>query len=402
MMGATLGQILMLVGRLDDSPGFDSARERFRRFLDESAGDVQTIRALIEQAHRAIGEQPHRALQDAVVVLGRFLGFETTFGTYLPSNGEVQYQGYWRSRRRLHLVLEILSDETPRSDEDGLSRQLAALSDQSSLDADVPRLGLSVLTPRVAARARLADAGLTRPIADRRSVSTRSLLWLADMVSAGRISPDEIVKLLISGSGLDVAVELLERFADPVGKGDASTAQAFEPPETAESEPDFWAATIDRREERAFERVLESAVSKRHVLGVGEDRALPGVACAGDWICFFLPGKGVVGHAQVLAPADAATPLMRDSDPSSRVYRLKHITLYDTPIVPDLESQQHLIARHERSGLPGPLLVPLSRQKFEILTMQPPLVAEPERGSGPARVVPAWSDRIDRASRSRA
>ena len=59
---------------------------------------------------------------------------------------------------------------------------------------------------------------------------------------------------------------------------------------------------------------------------------------------------------------------MRDADPSTRVYRLKHIMLYDPPVVPDLESQQSLIARHERTGLPGPLLVPLSRQKFEMLT----------------------------------
>jgi len=400
MMSATLSQILMLVGRLDDSPGFDSPRERFRRFLDESVADVQTMKALIEEAQRAIGEQPYRALQDAVVVLGRLLGFETTFGTYQRSNGAVECQGHWRSRRRLHLVLEIRTDETFRSDEDGLSRALAAL--QSSLDAGVPRLGLSVLTPRAAARGSLEDAGLAPATADRRTVSTRSLLWLAEMVSAGRISHDEILKLLISGSALDVAVDLLGRFTSPAGKGDVSPAEGFEPIETNESEPDFWAATIDRREERAFERVLASAVSKRHVLGVGEDRALPGVACAGDWICFFLAGKGVVGHAQVLAPTDAATPLMRDSDPSSRVYRLKHITLYDTPVVPDLETQQSLIARHERTGLPGPLLVPLSRQKFEILTAQPPLASGPEPGLGPARVDPALADTIDRASRSRA
>jgi hypothetical protein len=35
-MSISLSQILALVGKLDDSPGEDTARERFRRFLKEN------------------------------------------------------------------------------------------------------------------------------------------------------------------------------------------------------------------------------------------------------------------------------------------------------------------------------------------------------------------------------
>jgi len=35
-MSITLSQILALVGKLDDSPGEDTPRERFRLFLDQT------------------------------------------------------------------------------------------------------------------------------------------------------------------------------------------------------------------------------------------------------------------------------------------------------------------------------------------------------------------------------
>ena len=38
-MNVNVSQVLAMVGRLDDSPGFDTPRERFRRFL------VQRFRA---------------------------------------------------------------------------------------------------------------------------------------------------------------------------------------------------------------------------------------------------------------------------------------------------------------------------------------------------------------------
>ena len=48
-MNITLNELLTLLGRLDDEPGFDSARERFRRFLVEHVTDVPTARPLVEE-----------------------------------------------------------------------------------------------------------------------------------------------------------------------------------------------------------------------------------------------------------------------------------------------------------------------------------------------------------------
>ena len=97
-MNITLTDLLPLVGRLDAAPGFDTPRERFRRFLLEHVTDVATARALVEECQRSVGEQRHRALQDLVVLIGRFLGFEITFGSYERSPTAANIDGQWRSR----------------------------------------------------------------------------------------------------------------------------------------------------------------------------------------------------------------------------------------------------------------------------------------------------------------
>src|SRR5438876_6175697 len=133
-MSITLNEILALVGRFDESSGFDAPRERFRRFLLEHVTDAGVARSLIDQSQRFIGEQAQRALQDTVVVLGRFLGFETVFGPNQRVAGIAKYDGQWRARRRLEIVLEICTDQTPRSDVAELSRSLSAVAAPSPPD----------------------------------------------------------------------------------------------------------------------------------------------------------------------------------------------------------------------------------------------------------------------------
>jgi len=59
-----LNQILPLVGKLDDSPGEDTPRERFRRFLKENVNEVGQVRDYIEECLRTSGDQYNRAFQD--------------------------------------------------------------------------------------------------------------------------------------------------------------------------------------------------------------------------------------------------------------------------------------------------------------------------------------------------
>jgi hypothetical protein len=97
-MNVTVSQVLAMVGRLDDSPGFDTPRERFRRFLVQRITDPQAARLVIQQCQQVSGEQTHRALQDALVLTGRFLGFHTAFRPYQHDPGAAPISGEWESR----------------------------------------------------------------------------------------------------------------------------------------------------------------------------------------------------------------------------------------------------------------------------------------------------------------
>jgi len=63
-MRMTLSQILALVGELDDSPGNETPRDRFRRFLKDNAKDVGQLRDYVQECLSNSGTQYNRALQD--------------------------------------------------------------------------------------------------------------------------------------------------------------------------------------------------------------------------------------------------------------------------------------------------------------------------------------------------
>ncbi len=213
-MRVSLDDVLALVGSLDDAPGFDTARERFRRFLLQRVTDVATLRSVIDQARSASGSQHVRALQDALVVLGRFLGFATSFGSYEPLAGALRFDGLWRSRHGVAIALDVRGGELPQvpADIDGLRRSLAALPPFSSPDAEARRLGLFIVTPAYGDRGTLDEAlAAGDRHADIRVVSVGSLLWLVEAARIGRLRYEEIAQVLASAEHPDVAVDLMAR-----------------------------------------------------------------------------------------------------------------------------------------------------------------------------------------------
>ena len=53
-MSFGMNDVLALVGRLDDAPGFDTPRERFRRFLTERVTDKDLAEPILEDCQRAM------------------------------------------------------------------------------------------------------------------------------------------------------------------------------------------------------------------------------------------------------------------------------------------------------------------------------------------------------------
>ena len=358
-MSITLDELLLLVGRLDDAPGFDTPRERFRRFLLERVTDVPTVSALIDDCQRSVGEQRHRALQDLIVIVGRLLRFEVTFGTYEPSADAVKVDGQWRSPGLLDVVLEIRTEQTTSATLDGLARATAA-APGAGLE---PRIGLCVVARQYAARARLSRALDVSRLPDIRVVTVASLLALAAQAAADRLAHAEVVKLLHSGVALDFVIDLLDR---PAANGHSveSAAEQDPPAPAAVREPAYWIATITGNEVAAPEQLLASVIAERRVLAICPWGKLRGEGSPGDWVGFFVPGKGLVGHAQLESIVDDSTKVVRHARRFSCVYRLERVTLYQRPILQALRADRPFAVPPADVPLIGPCLAPIARQDF--------------------------------------
>jgi len=359
-MSVLLHQLLMLVGRLDDSPGVDAPRQRFRQFLAEHVTDAGIARAFIEQCQRSPGGAQHRALQDLIIFLGRFLGFETAFGSYEPLAGILEYHGHWVSRHSLEVVVEIRTDQTQATDVRSVSRAMAALAATSHVSADspgqlaaVPRpLGLCVLTPLYGGRARLERA-LTegRPANRLRMVSSGSLLALADMARTN-LTHEDVLQLFESSVVLDSVVDLLERSSAP-----NSSSQA----------PRFWFVTVVADSDTPH-HIVESTIRKRRIFPLSSAKS-HSLVQPGDWICICVPGTGVVGHAQVESVAQDSVASGDGPGRFTPVLHLQAMHMYPgAPVVPDFQTQLRVTAAHGLGDRTVAACLSITRDEFGRLT----------------------------------
>src|SRR5262249_48238434 len=265
---------------------------------------------------------------DLIVIVGRLMGFAITFGSYASADDR-DADGHWRSPGLLDVALEIRTDQTATATLDGLARAVTAGG--ATRDGRESKIGLCVVARQYAARGKL-DHLLAEhaQFADLRIVSVRSLLSLAAHVSAARLSHAEVVGLLRSGFALDFVIDLLDRPAADDRSGEASL-DPRRPAPVERGGPAFWVATITGDEMAAPEQLLASVIAHRRVLAIGRARGSQGQGSPGDWVGFFLPDRGIVGHAQMASIIEDSARVVRHADRFSRVYRLAHVTLYAQP-----------------------------------------------------------------------
>jgi hypothetical protein len=242
-MNVTVNQVLTIVGRLDDSPGFDSARERFRRFLNERVTDAQSARVVIQQCQQISGEQNHRALQDAVVLTGRFLGFDTTFGRYQRDPGAAPVSGEWESRRRLHVTVNLCTHHTAAIELDALAK-IVRNGLNPHAHADTSRVALCVVTPLYPAQGHIEVTLRTRTYPDVRLISLGGILQMADMVAAGRLTHDDVLQVLNPDVNLDSVVHLLDRSATEAPRVSEHPAGDVVVPEAEPAGGNCWIVAI--------------------------------------------------------------------------------------------------------------------------------------------------------------
>jgi hypothetical protein len=218
------------------------------------------------------------------------------------------------------------------------------------------------------ARGKLAKAVAEGQFPDIRIVSVKSLLSLAAHAAANRVSHAEVVELLRTSASLDFMIDLMTRRDTP--------DQPSEPPaeerrhfESDDARPAFWVAIISGDTMVTPERWLTSVVADRHVLAVAEGEETREHGSPGDWVCFFLASKGIVGHAQLGYIVEDAANVVRHGEKFGRVYRLSHVTLYERPVVQALRAGRPFAVPSDAAAFAGARLAPIGRQDFTSLTL---------------------------------
>jgi len=359
-MDFTLDQLLTIVGRLDDGPGFDTSRERFRRFLVDRMGALDSARLILEQCRERSGEQSHRALQDAVVLFGRFLGFETNFGRYHHEPGAVPAHGTWLSRHRLQVTLIVCTDQTADLDLDSVSHRI------SDGDGDTLRIALLVVTPFYAGRDRLEHAVGAGQHPNLRLISLRGMIRFAGLVTEGQLTHHDVLQVFTPPVTLDGRIDLLERVAaaarsEPIGED--LSASILEP---EREDRRYWVNVMGVDPFTPTERIVRSLIGTRQILGINPAPGLEDRVRTGDAICVFVAGRGIVAHAQIAGILMDGSRIIRDAKRFTHVLRLTNVIVYDTPVLPnpDLTRKLDLALADDAEAVTAPI----SPREFESIT----------------------------------
>jgi hypothetical protein len=361
-MDLTVNQLLGIVGRLDDSPGFDTPRERFRRFLTERVANHTSARLVIADIRQVGGEQHARALLDAVVLTGTLLGFEVTFGRYQREGASTPFSGEWQSRRRLRVSLIVCGARTDVSELDLLAD---ALRNDAGPEAGsgVPRIALCVLTPMCAARARVEERVRTHEADAIRLISIEGILHLADLVAGGRLTHEDVLRVLNPTGSLDAMVDVIDRSPASTVAVTRAADGIQRPEEIADRE--YWVAAIQLPRDMPKAQFVDAVIAKRRLLAVNPAVQLPRAVRAGDGVCVSIADAGFVAHGRVEGIVTDGSTLVRNAERFAQVLKLTDVTVYDAP----LAAKPELVPRLDRSlnGDQHAVIAPISRQDFELV-----------------------------------
>lgn len=197
MSAPPLADVLALVGQLDDAPGDDTPRERFRKFLGQRVTELGLLRRYIDECAGRLDDQHLRAFQDLIVHLGRILGFDVEFGPYLGLPGVIGYDGRWTSRSGLHVVLELKTTETFTAQRPTLARSIEELISAGEIRSWSDVVGVYVVGHPDVRLSHLEKTILEEKQAHAlRIISVHSLLRLAELTRRRVLTHHELEIIL--------------------------------------------------------------------------------------------------------------------------------------------------------------------------------------------------------------
>lgn len=346
-MSITLSKILALVGKLDDSPGKDVPRERFRQFLKENVKEVGQIRDYIDECLRNKGDQYNRALQDIVNYVGEFLGFEVTYGRYQGVPGQIGHDGLWKSPKGYHIVIEVKTTEVYAIK----TSTLVGYVDQLISEKEIPEwdraLGLYVVgrpDPEV-------NQFENSIVAEKRTnqlriISVESLISLAETMNEYEVDHEDILAVIQpSRPTIDPVASLMARLvAQP--KPEKAPEKELPVEEETTREISYWLTPIRGDEIQTAEECIKTLVGEKKIYAFGERTPGRRHLNPGDMICFYASGNGVVAHAKVASkPNKKKHNFTRHPEKYPWLFHLKNERLYlDSPVIIDTSMRSQLNA----------------------------------------------------------
>ena len=357
-MSMTLTQILGLVGKLDDTPGEETPRERFRKFLRENIREVGQIRDYIEECLRNTGDQYNRALQDLVTYLGHFLGLEVTFGRYHGVPGEIGFDGLWESRTQFFIVVEVKTTEAYAIKTAALVGYVDALISEQRIPNWDHALGLYAVGRPDPGSRQLENAILAeKRTGQLRIISLESLLSLAELFNEYDVSHEDILAVLKpSGPTIDAIVDTMAHLVAQRRVEEGRKEEVVTVEEAVErGEERYWLAPVASDEMATAEETIKALVGEERVYAFGSRTPGRQHIKPGDWICFYATGKGVVAHAQVASrPEYKLHDRVRHPEEYPWVFSVKDVSLYmDKPIIIDAALRSQLDTFRDRDPNKG-------------------------------------------------
>lgn len=345
--GISLAEVLDLVGKLDDSQEATNGRDRFRKFIQSRLVEAGQARDFIEECLRTSGDQQRaRALQDLVNHVGGLLGFEVEFGRYAGVHGEIGHDGLWKSRTGHYFVVEVKTNETYPIKTATLLGYINELVSEHRVGNQDQCIGLYVIGRPDPQVRQLENAIISEKNGDRlRIISVDSLLSLAEMMSEYDVSHENVLELLRpSGPHLDAIVGLMSRL---VGQAVSSPPIPKPPLPPGAGGPEekkgvaadivYWMTPVGNDETRTARDTIQDLVGDG-CYAFGERTPGRRHMKAGDRICFYEAGKGVVADATLAeAPKiDKPHPKLRSPEEYAYMVKLAAKRLYlDDPIIID-------------------------------------------------------------------
>lgn len=365
----TLEQILGLVGTLDDAPGENTPRQRFRTFLHDSLTSIGSVRDFMEACLRNKGPQYDRALQDLVNHSATLIGFEVEFGRYRGVTNEIGHDGLWHWKD-FSFVVEVKTTDAYSIQTAPVVGYVDKLISAGKISDWDHALGLYVFGRTDSELKQLANSiHAEKRTHQLRIATTDSILSLVELVQDSQILPDEAVTLLRPGGVfVEDTVRLLTRIASRAETQDepgTSTTPAKEvveviaspekpstfekDPTPANSETPLYLLTPVSNDEEATAKETISGLLEAGWYVFGNSTPGRKQLKPGDRICFYESGVGVVAVAEVTSSPeqkpDAIIGLVKNLDRFPWAFRVKNPRFFfDDPVPVDLELRAQLDA----------------------------------------------------------